>query len=169
MVDQELLSRWNIRHPPDPDFSRLRQAVLRQRVPDRLPLFEVNIDDEILSAILEERVQNPGYVNRLARQTGSLNRAESERYVKQLTRAYYHLGYDYVILPTYLPMATPMVVGQDTALLVREQGRAWVDETRGPITDWAEFERFGWCRVEDIDLYQVEYAAGILPDGMGLM
>jgi uroporphyrinogen decarboxylase len=108
-------------------------------------------------------------VNRLVQQAGSLNRAESERYVRQQTRAYYHLGYDYVILPAYLPMATYMVVGQDTAPLVRERGRAWVDETRGPITNWAEFERFGWCRVEDIDFFQIEYVAGILPDGMGLM
>ena len=169
MVDQELLSRWNIFYPPNPDFSRLRQAVLCHGGPDRLPLIEVNIDDEILSALLEERVQNHGYVNRLVQQAGSLNRVESERYVRQQTKAYYHLGYDYVVLPAYLPMATRMVVGQDTASLVRQKGRAWVDETRGPITDWAEFERFGWCRVEDIDFFQIEYAAGILPDGMGLM
>lgn len=158
-----------IHHRPGPDFTRLRQAILRQGVPDRLPLFEANIDDEILSAVLEERAQNPGYVSRLAQKSGSLNREESERYVRQLTRAYYDLGYDYVILATYLPMVTHMVVGQDTAGLAREKGRAWVDETRGPITNWAEFEDFDWCRAEDVDCFQVEYAAEVLPDGMGLI
>ena len=168
-TDQELLSRLGICHQPDPDFERLRQAILRQDVPDRLPLFEVNIDNEIISAILEEPVQNPGYVNRVAQKTNSLVRADSRRYVQQLTRVYFNLGYDYVILPSYLPMGSRMVMGKDTAVLNREQGRAWVDESRGPVTTWAEFESFDWCQIEDVDFFTIEYAAEILPDGMGLI
>jgi uroporphyrinogen decarboxylase len=154
---------------PDPDFGRLKQAILRQGTPDRLPLCEVNIDDEVVSAILGERVRNPGYVNRLAQKTGEVNREEGARYVEQLTRVYYHLGYDYVILPTFLPMTTHTVLGQDTAGLARDTGRAWVDETQGPVSSWAEFEAYAWCRAEDIDFFAVEYAAGILPEAMGLM
>jgi hypothetical protein len=65
-VDNDLLERWNIRHRPDPDYRRLHQAILRQGVPDPLLLFEVNVDNEILSAILGETVQNPGYVSHTA-------------------------------------------------------------------------------------------------------
>jgi hypothetical protein len=118
-IDQELLARWAIRYQPNPDFGQLRQAVLRQGIPERLPLFEVNIDNEILSVIVGEAVQNPGYVNRLAQKSTDLNREDSQRYVRQLKRAYYHLGYDYVILPSYLPMGSHMIVGEDTATLRR--------------------------------------------------
>ena len=107
----------------------------------------MKIDHEIISAIIGEPVQNPGYVNRQAQKASSLIREDSRRYVQQLTRAYYHLGYDYVILPSYLPMGSHMVVGTDTAALRRAKGRAWVDESRGPVTDWTEFEAFDWCRV----------------------
>lgn len=168
-ADQELLSRWNAYRQPDPDFGRLRQALLRQGVSDRLPLFEVRIDDEMLSAILGERVQNPGYVNRVVQKADGSSREESKRYVQQLALAYYNLGYDYVMLPTYLPMDTHVLVAQDTAPLAREKGRTWVDETQGPISNWAEFERYGWGRAEDADLFQVEHAGDILPDGMGLI
>jgi uroporphyrinogen decarboxylase len=154
---------------PDPNFGRLKQAILRQGTPDRLPLFEANIDDEVVSAILGERVRNPGYVNRLAHKSGDVDREEGARYVEQLTRVHYQLDYDYVILPTFLPMTTHTILGQDTAGLARDKGRAWVDETQGPISNWAEFEDYGWCRAEDADLFAVEYAAGILPEAMGLM
>jgi uroporphyrinogen-III decarboxylase len=50
-IDWDLLARCKIRHPPAPDSCRLRQALLREGVPDRLPLFEIKIDDEVLSAI----------------------------------------------------------------------------------------------------------------------
>jgi len=166
-VDQELLSHWNIHHRPDPDFRRLRQAILRQGLPHHLPLFEVNIDDEIVSAILGERVQNPGYANRRVQK--SVSPEDNQRYVQQLIRVYYHLGYDYVILPVYLPLASPMLIGQDTAALAREKGRAWVDEARGPVTNWAEFEQYSWCRAEDADWTTIEYAAQVLPAGMGLL
>ncbi|MGD9146633.1 MAG: uroporphyrinogen decarboxylase family protein [Anaerolineae bacterium] len=168
-VDTDLLERWNIRHRPDPDFRRLKRVILRLGVPDPLPLFEVNIDNEILSAILGETVQNPGYVSRAALKSGTVSREDSKRYVQQLVQAYYHLGYDYVILPAYLPMGTPMLVGSDTAALRREAGRAWVAETKGPVTNWDEFERYGWCQVADTDTYIIEAANRGLPEGMGLI
>jgi uroporphyrinogen decarboxylase len=168
-VDKNLLARWNIRHRPAPDYRRLQQAILRQGVPDSLPLFEVNIDNEIVAAILGEAVQNPGYVSRTARSSGTVSREDSKRYVWQLAQVYYHLGYDYLILPAYLPMATHMLVGNDTAALRREAGRAWVAETTGPITNWDEFESYGWCQVADVDTYAIEAAARLLPEGMGLV
>jgi uroporphyrinogen decarboxylase len=167
--DQDLLSPWSLCRPPRPDFRRLQQAVVREGLPDRVPLFEVNIDNEVLSALLGTAVQNPGYVSRTATKSGAVSREDSDRYVRQLTRAYYHLGYDYVILPAYLPMGTHMLVGSDTAALLREGGRTWVDETKGPITTWDEFERYDWCQVADADTYMIEAAASILPEGMGIV
>jgi uroporphyrinogen decarboxylase len=168
-VDQALLSHWNIDRPPAPDFGRLRQALMRYAVPDRLPLFEIRIDDEVVSALLGETVHNPGYMGRRALGTGGASREDIERYVRQLVRAYYHLGYDYVPVPVYLPMGSPMLLGRDTATLERAKGRAWVDETRGPIADWEDFEGYGWCELVEVDLYAVEYAARILPAGMALI
>ena len=124
---------------------------------------------EILSAILGETVQNPGYVSRTAHKSGTVSREDSKRYVWQLAQVYYHLGYDYLILPAYLPMGTYMLVGGDTAALRREAGRAWVAETKGPVTNWSEFEGYGWCQVTDADTYAIEAAARVLPEGMGLI
>jgi len=166
-VERELLSRWCIQHGPEPDFARLRQAILRQGIPDRLPLFEVNIDDEVLSAILGEQVQNPGYVGRRVQREADQDKVR--RYVQQQVRAWYHLGYDCIVLPVFLPMASAMLIGQDTAGLPRQTGRAWVSESRGPVTNWGEFERFAWRRVEDADCSMLEHASAVLPDGMGLV
>ena len=149
----------NIRHKPDPDFGRLRKAVLRQGMPDRLPLFEVNIDDEVLGAFLGEPVTKPGF----------MNQEDNRRYAEQSVRAYHYLGYDYVMLPAYLPMKSFMNVAKDTAALAKEQGRAWVDEKRGPVTNWQEFESFDWSSAEAADCLAPEYAARILPEGMGLI
>jgi uroporphyrinogen decarboxylase len=168
-VDHAFLSRWNINRLPAPDFGRLHQALMRQGVPDRLPLFEIRIDDEVISALLGEDVQNPGYMGRKALGSGGARREDIERYVRQLVRAYYHLGYDYVPVPVYLPMGSPMLLGQDTAALARAQGRAWVDETRGPVANWADFEAYGWCETKDADLFAVDYAARVLPEGMRLI
>lgn len=168
-IDRDLLGRWNIRHRPDPDYRRLKRAILRLGIPEPLPLFEVNIDNEVLSAILGETVQNPGYVSRTAHKSGTVSREASKRYVWQLAQAYYHLGYDYVILAAYLPMGTHMLVGNDTAAFRREAGRAWVAETKGPVTNWDEFERYDWCQVADADTYTIEAANRVLPEGMGLV
>ena len=86
---ESLLSRYTAQHPPDPDFGRLRQALLRPGEPDRVPLFEVGIDDEVISTILGETVHNPALAGRAALKSGDVDREATERYVGQLARTYH--------------------------------------------------------------------------------
>jgi uroporphyrinogen decarboxylase len=166
---ESLLSRYIKGHPPDPDFGQLRQALLRQGEPDRLPLFEVGIDYEVISNLLGETVYNPAFMGRTILKAGEVNREATERYVGQLVRAYRHLGYDYVFLNVYPPWQGSVLVGGDTALMQRVGGRAWVDESRGPISNWRDMESFEWGGLEDVDFWPLEYAAQILPEGMALI
>ena len=166
---ESLLSRYTKEHPPDPNFGRLRQALLRQGEPERLPLFEVGIDDEVISDLLGEVVYNPAFVGRAILKAGEVDGEATEQYVGQLVRAYHALGYDYVFLNVYPPWRGSELVGGDTALLQRSGGRAWVDETRGPIANWQEFELFEWGEQGDVAFGHLEHAAQILPEGMELV
>ena len=74
---------------------------MHQSEPDRLPLFEVGIDDEVVSTLLGEEVHNPAFVDRAVLKAGEVDPDATERYVRQLVRAFYHLGYDYFILNVY--------------------------------------------------------------------
>jgi uroporphyrinogen decarboxylase len=163
------LSRYTTQHPPDPDFDRLRTALLRQGEPDRLPLFEVGIDDEVISTMLGETVRNPAFVGRTVLKAGEVASEDTQRYVGQLARAYYHLGYGYLLLNVYPPWRSSSRVGEDTALLRRAGGRAWVDEAQGPISNFQDLEQYEWCRLDDVDFSPVEYAAQVLPEGMKLI
>jgi hypothetical protein len=92
-----LFSRYAAQYPPDPDFFRIRQVLLCRGEPDRLPLFEVGIDDKVISTLLGEPVDNPAFVARTALKVGEAASADKQRYVEQLARAYHHLGYDYLM------------------------------------------------------------------------
>lgn len=166
---ESLLSRYVGEYPPHPDFGRLRRVLLRQGEPDRLPLFEVGVDDEVVSKLLGETVHNPAFVGKTALRAGEVDRKTTERYVWHLARAYYLLGYDYLFLNVYPTWQTSALIGGDTASMQRANGRAWVDESRGPISSWQELESFEWGGLQDVDFWPLEYAAQILPEGMALI
>jgi len=56
----------------------------------------------------------------------------------------------------------------DTAELSRGE-RSWVDENRGIINSWEDFDRYPWPRPEDVDYSDLEYVGSHLPDGMKLI
>ncbi len=170
IIDAELMLAWfTAQNPPDPDFDRLWQVLFHQGEPDRLPLFEVGIDDEVISNLLGETVHNPALTGRTAFKAGEVDPEATEQYVGQLARAFYHLGYDYLFLNVYPPWQSSVLVGEDTALLQQAGGRAWADEAQGPISSWQDLESFEWGGLGDVDFWPVEYASQILPEGMALI
>ena len=42
----------------------------------------------------------------------------------------------------------------------------WVEEGKGPVTTWEEFEQFSWPRPEDMDMRVFDYYEHNLPDNM---
>jgi uroporphyrinogen decarboxylase len=77
------------------------------------------------------------------------------------------LGYDYVRCGLEgLDMALNRVSADDTADLQREGGRRYVDEHRGPVTTWEEFESYPWPDPYTATTRALEWYEQHLPDDM---
>jgi uroporphyrinogen decarboxylase len=50
-----------------------------------------------------------------------------------------------------------------------EYDRGWINSRGGPIQSWADFEKYPWPTVKDENLWQYEFVANHLPDGMGVL
>jgi uroporphyrinogen decarboxylase len=141
---------------PEPDFERLRRALLRQGELDRVPMLELKADDEIIAHVMGVGADPPR------------DKIEKTRWTELLVRFWHTLGYDAVRLKAGIDLPRTEVLADDTAGLKRA-GRKWQSETEGPIGNWQDFERYPWPRPEDADLSQIEHAARILPDGMKIL
>lgn len=141
-----------------PNFSRLRQALLRQGQPEHVPLVELLVDREMVEAVLGERVPAADPADRTARA------AELD----QLIRFWYTTGYDYITVQAGVPMPRWNLPTDDTAPLQHDQ-RRWDNENAGPIMSWADFERFPWPKPEQVDWWGIEYISRHLPEGMQMI
>jgi uroporphyrinogen decarboxylase len=133
---------------PEPNFERLLKVVRRQGEPDRVPLAELFHDFEIMAAI-----QGPPPADDLDAQCAW--RAAFWR----------DLGYDYITQGVDIGFPWPALVAKDTAALPRAQ-RGWVNEAKGPITTWQEFEAYPWPAVTPAAFRSLETLARYLPEGM---
>ncbi len=134
-------------HKPEPDFNRFLKVVYRQGEPDRVPFAELFHDREIKVAI-----QGPAPEDREAAAAWEI-------------RFWRDLGYDYVTVGTDIGFPNPGLTSADTAALSRGE-RGWVDETKGAITNWEEFERYPWPEVTPAAFQSLETYAKHLHDGM---
>ena len=142
---------------PAPDFATLERVLKGEQEPARVHLAELTIDQEILQAITERYLDQPWI---------PLTEESREPYFEQFVNLYCRLGYDYVpTWPIWSHHPTPMQRrAQDTAELPHEE-RVWVEEGRGLISSWEEFERFPWDKIK-ADGSPCELVARNLPDGM---
>jgi uroporphyrinogen decarboxylase len=141
---------------PEPDFERLKRALLRQGEPERVSLLELYADNEIVAYVMGGSAVEPR------------DEVEKARWTERLVRFWYSLGYDAVRLKAGLDLPSTEILADDTAELKRA-GRKWQSETEGPIANWEDFERYPWPRPEDADFSHIEHAARILPDGMKIL
>jgi len=84
----------------------------------------------------------------------------------------HYLGYDFIKLqPKILFELNRQTVHiKDSGQNIRETtDRAWSPEHKGMITSWAEFEKYPWPKIEDIDYSHFEQARRVLPDTMGII
>ena len=134
--------------PPEPDAERLL-AVLRRRVPDRIPLFELGIADSVLEAFLGKAMPpRPEEKTLEALRAWSAPRVEG----------WWRLGFDYMIVRADSPFDLQ-------ALAAHTEGdRTWMEEHRGVISSREDLERFPWP--ERIDFTRSEAVLSLLPPGM---
>ncbi len=143
-----------------PNFENLRRTLLRQGLPDYVPLVEFSVDRDVKAAFLGRPVESL--------------RDEVEFWVRA--------GYDFVPLQAGIrSLIRPgLSAGERTAATPRQrEGRAaysvystedrtitWAEEGRGVITSLEEFERFPWPDPEEMNLTAFEEVDRYLPPGM---
>lgn len=145
-MDNHLLIPGLEHKKASPDFTRLRDAILRECRSDRLPFLELFADIEIKEAVLGRQVQK----------------------MEDKVEFFYRLGYDCVStgIPLYFP--SPRTSARNTS----EQAygdRHWVTDNTCPIQTRENFESYQWPDPEEISAEYIEETANILPEGMGLL
>ena len=140
---------------PTPDFDRFRRAVMRDGVPDRVPLVELYADGEIMAVVLGRPM--PEWSD----SDGDAQRAWA-RFHLDFFRG---MGYDYVQASVGIPFLFRKEKAADTAALSRGN-REWIAENAGVIASWEDFNRYPWPSPDEISYAQIERVSHILPGGM---
>jgi len=141
--------------PVEPDADAFLANLRREGTPRRVHYIELFLDAEVQ----EEICRRFG----LTRKLDETDPFFAERRQIAIQR---FLGYDYVTASLELSM--PLVEHEvgDTAALPRDQGRAFVDEHRGPITSWEDFHRYPWPDPATASARSLEFYEENLPQDM---
>jgi uroporphyrinogen decarboxylase len=143
-----------------PDGEAFIDCIMRRASPRRVHFVELYLDAEVQDAIalrfgLEEGLDSGKPDFRLRRQVAI------QRF----------LGYDYVVAGApnlAIDYSSTRLLAEDGGALKRAGGRSFVNESRGPVTNWAEFEAFAWPSL-DPDTADLEWYERELPDDMCLI
>lgn len=150
---------------PKPDVESFKQVILKEKNPERVHFIELHIDKEIMRYLVENCLNE--------RWVEPTDRESKERCLKNYIELYWRLGYDSIRLSSQfrfsssLNFPSQLRKGKDTAYLSRGI-RDWVEEGRGVITSWDDFERYPWPSAEELDLWSYEFISENIPDGMGI-
>jgi len=143
---------------PTPDFDRFRKAIMRETQPDRTPFFEIQIDSELMSAVLAEPVPSPFDTD------PERIRVKLDKDVDLMHR----LGYDYVTVWNMPIFPGNFTLADDTATLSRGT-RPWQAESEGPIASRDDFEGFNWPDLSGKKYSRFDFVAERLPEGMKIV
>lgn len=140
-----------------PNFDVMLDVILRRREPERVPLYEHIIDQEVIEAILKRQYEKPAETPEEGRR----------RYIQ----FFVDMGYDYVPMEFGIRFASlERLHSIDTAENSRGE-RGWVSETGGPIQTWDDLENDDyWPSVDEAFDYEgYEALARELPEGMKII
>jgi uroporphyrinogen decarboxylase len=133
----------------EPSFHQFLQVMRREVEPDWVPLSEFGIDWGVMAEI-----QGPP--------------KDGEDQSAWLVRFWKDMGFDYLSQGVNISFPHGTRIAEDTARLSHGT-RAWVEEARGPITTWEEFERYPWPKVTDEAFAGFDAVRRYLPEGMKLV
>ncbi len=145
-----------LNQPITPDYEAFIDCILRKGTPRRVHFIELFLDGEVQEAVCKE-----------FHLLDDLDPADPYFHLQRQVRIQRFLGYDFVRQglegfdwPLH-HLRTP-----DTASLAREGGRSYIDENRGPITSWAEFDAYPWPEQSQVTSNALEWYEKHLPDDM---
>ena len=140
-----------------PNWEGFLRCLRREGTPDRVHFIELFLDNEVKTEIAHRwdlmagvEPADPYYL--------LSERSEWQRF----------LGYDYVRcgLNGFEVAISKQRTAGDTAAMARQVGRGFVEEHRGPITTWEEFEAYPWPDPAAATTRNLEWFQENLPDDM---
>jgi len=147
---------------PHPDAEGFIRTVMGERLPDRPPLVEYIVDPFVMRPIVTDFLGGE-WVDPVPGDRDSM-----ARYLDCFIGFWHRMGYDFVRLEIGVGFAAHGLTTADTAPGSGRQ-RGWVDQHRGTIESWDDFESYHWPEARDVDIFVLEYVATHLPEGMGLI
>jgi uroporphyrinogen decarboxylase len=145
---------------PSPNITWFKDVIQGRLEPQRPPLVELFLDQEILSSIAQDWM---GIDWLSLAEDRDLRKAYWDRYIE----VHYRLGYDYIRMTGGMFFEFATDATEDTADLSRGN-RSWYSSHTALISDWDTFEKYPWPSPSEDDLWDYEYVATHLPEGMGL-
>jgi uroporphyrinogen decarboxylase len=146
---------------PQPDAKEWIDILLGNIPQKRTPLIEYVIDDVVWKPIVTDLLQRR-WVD-----SGSDTQSKNA-YLENFVQVWHRLGYDCVKYENDAGFTQHRVSARDPAPSSLKQ-REWMDEHRGVITTWEEFEKYPWPDIGRVDFSDYEHINAILPEGMGLI
>lgn len=136
----------------DNDFGQLRRALLGAGGPERLPLWELHVDQPVKEAFLGRAIRS----------------AADE------VAFWAEAGYDYVPLSAGLVrvagvLGGTVVSGDYGVYGAGDVDITWAPEHEGPIATLADVQAFDWPDPDTMDLSHLEQTGACLPPGMAII
>ena len=141
--------------PVTPDADAFIANLRRQGTPRRVHYLELFLDVEVQDAIVRQFGLEEG-LDRNDPAFGHRRQIALQRF----------LGYDYVHVGLPCAMPTSGTNVQDTAGLAKAGGRRFMEEHKGPITTWEEFEKYPWPDMTKADDSVLQWYEKNLPEDM---
>ena len=154
-----------------PDFEEFRKVIRGEKEAKRVHFVELFADTEVMNSVTEvlgEKSVSFSFLSFLT--SGSLETKKD--FFKQWISWWHRMGYDYATIMgsviSGLDFLTKTRKTKDTALLSRKN-RTWVEEGKGIINSWKDFEEYPWPNPDKTDYSFYEFIAENLPEGMKMM
>ena len=139
-----------------PDWEGLARCIRREGTPDRVHYIELFLDPEVQDAICERY----GLVADL---DGDDPFFEQRRQIAIQS----FLGYDFIRVGIErMDVLLKGTCTTDSAVLQRKEGRQYMEEHKGPITNWDEFEAYPWPDPAAASTRSLEWYEENLPENM---
>jgi len=139
-----------------PDWQGLLRCLRREGTPQRVHVIELLLDEEVKAAVAERF----GLME-------DVDQDDPHYALKREVRVQRFLGYDYVRCGLDdVGIKVNYDAARDTAALERAAGREYVNEHKGPITNWDEFNAYPWPTPEQLTTRNMAWFQQNLPEGM---
>jgi len=131
------------------NFAPIRRSLLLEGPPEAIPVMELHVDDEVMTAIMGRPVDRKDALSLLPFQR--------------------KMGYDYINVYSDLRLEfnRAVVTGADAGGLAAE--RVFMNEQDGPVTTEVEFESYPWPDPGTITYGQFAAVRPLLPAGMAMI